>query len=88
MKWFRLLIKKRQLDNIFSFCRMKAYEKTSDTRVVKKLIEALKPYFEARSIQVREDERKKIIVDTAVTVVSFIKGNSFSQSSSNHFINR
>ena len=51
----------KQLFNIFSFCRMKAYEKTSDTRVVKKLIEALKPYFEARSIQVREDERKKII---------------------------
>lgn len=51
----------KQLYNIFSFCRMKAYEKTSDTRVVKKLIEVLKPYFEARSIQVREEERKKII---------------------------
>ena len=51
----------KQLFNIFSFCRMKAYEKTSDTVVVKKLIDVLKPYFEAKSIQVREEERKKII---------------------------
>ncbi len=51
----------KQLFNIFSFCRMKAYEKTSDTVVVKKLIDALKQYFGAKSIQVREEERKKII---------------------------
>ena len=51
---------------------MKAYEKTSDTVVVKKLIDVLKPYFEARSIQVREEERKKII-DTVSKLEQFKK---------------